>query len=115
MKINHKENKTAKFLKGILFIAFLGLVSGCGGGGGGSTPGLPTADNGTSGTTGTIAGESSILVSNPLNKNMDLCTEVNGWETGCRFLGMQYLKMNETITPLTEEFSGQNRGRGGDA
>jgi len=109
MKTNHKGNKTANFVKGVFFVAFLGLASGCGGGG--ANPGQSmTAENGFTGSS--VVEGSVSTVANHLNAKMDLCAQVNGWATDCRFVGMKYLNQAQMITPLTEEFSGKNRGRG---
>jgi len=103
-----KTEETMNFVKGVFFVAFLGLASGCGGG---ANPGQSmTAENGFTGSS--VVEGSVSTVSNHLNAKMDLCAQVNGWATDCRFLGMKYLKQSERITPLTEEFSGKNRGRG---
>ena len=114
MEMNLKGNKMTGFFKGILFVAFLGLASGCGGGGG-SNPGQSlTAENGVTGSSeGALV--TPVSAENHLNAKIDFCAEVNGWATDCRFVGMKYLKMNENIVPLTEAFSGKNRGRGGRA
>lgn len=109
MKTNLKENKTANLFTGILFLMFLGLMTGCGGGG--ATPGQGvTAENGVPVTP---SGENSVVVSNQQRTKIELCTEVNGWATSCRFVGMKYLKMTEEVLPLTEEFGGKNQDLGG--
>jgi len=118
MRTTRKNNQTAKLFKGILFVAFLALASGCGGGG--TTPGRNMAsENGGPVTAGLVNGgtvEGAALArANQVSTKLDLCAEVNGWATDCRFVGMKYLKQADSITPLTEKFSGKNRGRGGRA
>jgi len=122
MKTNHKGNKTSKFVKTVLFVAFLGLASGCGGGASSSNPGLVGGNQGLTGNSTGITGSTVAVAGQPqpptaiqMSAKMDLCAQVNGWATDCRFVGMKYLKMNETITPLTEKFRSKNRRRGGDA
>lgn len=95
MKTNHKKIQVARILKGALLFTVLAVSTACSGGGGGQSISTPT-----------------VVQS---NLKIDLCDEVNGWESDCRFLGMKYLKLNPNeVTPLTEKYGrGRGRSRGG--
>ncbi len=104
---NNKKNQVASVLKGVLLFSLLAVASGCAGGGGGQQS--PSTSNPAGGNTGNTA----VPTSTQASLKMDLCDEVNGWATDCRFVGMKFIKQNpEPIIPLTEKH-GRNRGRGG--
>ncbi len=99
---NNKKIQATKILKGALLFTLLTVATACSGGGGQS----PSIAGSVDGNTATP----SVIQS---NLKMDLCDEVNGWETDCRFVGMKFLELNpEEIIPLTEEH-GRGRNRGG--
>lgn len=104
---NNKKNQVTTILKGILFFTLLSVATGCAGGSGG-----PSASNDTT-VSGNTAVPTAVPTAAQTNFKMDLCDEVNGWATDCRFLGMKSIKQNpEPIIPLAEEH-GRGRGRGG--
>lgn len=100
-----------KFAFLLLFVGIIG--TGCGGGGGSDGQMLAGVESGE--TPGQAIGEGAAVSQSSLK--MELCAEVNGWDTGCRFLGLQFAELNqEEVEPLTgkygrrEEESGR-RGR----
>lgn len=95
----HSKIKKATLAASLLLVTI--IAAGCGGGGGGQPQAVP--GNGAVPATPAV---------NQERAKMDLCAEVDGWDTDCRFVGMQFAELNqEEIIPLTEKFGRRRRGR----